>query len=29
LHIFWTVIVMHCASALLTVSLLTTLAVER
>ena len=29
LHIFWTMIVMHCASALLTVSLLTTLAVER
>jgi hypothetical protein len=28
LHIFWTMIVMHCASALLTVSLLTTLAVE-
>ncbi len=29
LHIFWTMIVMHCVSALLTVSLLTTLAVER
>jgi len=28
LNIFWTMIVMHCASALLTVSLLTTLAVE-
>ena len=29
LHIFWTMIVMHCVSALLAVSLLTTLAVER
>jgi hypothetical protein len=29
LHIFWTMIVMHCVSALITVSLLTTLAVER
>src|SRR5437667_12193236 len=28
LNLFWTTIVMHCASALLTVSLLTTLAVE-
>jgi Family of unknown function (DUF6069) len=28
LHIFWTMIVMHCASALVTVGLLTTLAVE-
>ena len=29
LHIFWTMLVMHCVSALLSVSLLTTLAVER
>jgi hypothetical protein len=29
LPIFWTMIVMHCASALITISLLTTLAVER
>lgn len=29
LHIFWTMIVMHCVSALITVSLLTTLAVEQ
>ncbi len=29
LHIFWTMIVMHCVSALLAVSLLTTLAVEQ
>jgi hypothetical protein len=29
LHIFWTMIVMHTVSALITVSLLTTLAVER
>jgi hypothetical protein len=29
LHIFWTMVVMHCASALITVSLLTTLAVEQ
>jgi hypothetical protein len=29
LNIFWTMIVMHCVSALLTVSLLTTLAVEQ
>jgi hypothetical protein len=29
LHIFWTMIVMHCISALLTISLLTTLAVEQ
>ena len=29
LHIFWTMIVMHCVSALITISLLTTLAVER
>ena|SRR2546426_2217029 len=29
LHIFWTMIVMHCVSALITVSLPTTLAVER
>ena len=28
LNIFWTMIVMHCASALVTVGLLTTLAVE-
>ena len=28
LHIFWTTIIMHCVSALITVSLLTTLAVE-
>lgn len=29
LHIFWTMIVMHCVSAIITVSLLTTLAVEQ
>lgn len=29
LPIFWTMIVMHCASALITISLLTTLAVEQ
>jgi hypothetical protein len=29
LHIFWTMIVMHCVSALITVSLLTTLAVKQ
>ena len=29
LLIFWTMIVMHCVSAIITVSLLTTLAVER
>lgn len=29
LPIFWTMIVMHCVSALITISLLTTLAVER
>ena len=29
LPIFWTMIVMHCISALITISLLTTLAVER
>ncbi len=28
LHIFWTMIVMHCVAAIITVSLLTTLAVE-
>ncbi len=28
LHIFWTMIVMHCITAVITVSLLTTLAVE-
>jgi len=29
LHIFWTMIVMHCVSALITVSLLTMLAIEQ
>jgi hypothetical protein len=29
LHIFWTMIVMHCVAAIITVSLLTTLAVEQ
>ncbi|HEX6555315.1 MAG TPA: DUF6069 family protein [Ktedonobacteraceae bacterium] len=29
LHIFWTMIVMHCVSAFITVSLLTTLAVDQ
>jgi hypothetical protein len=29
LPIFWTMIVMHCVSALITISLLTTLAVEQ